>query len=89
MHRFDGGNLVHCTIALQTAAILEPARWLLRSYLGKAWAEESLFMRDAQTRRERHDLALKELELAAQNDPLDPTPWLYSALILYNDYDIA
>jgi len=87
--RIHAGQVAEGRADLQTAAILEPARWLLRSYLGKAWAEESLFTRDAQTRRERHDLALKELELAAQNDPLDPTPWLYSALILYNDYDIA
>src|SRR5258706_9530041 len=64
---------------LQTAAALEPNRSLLRSYLGKAFDTV-------------HDdiNAERELMLAKQLDAMDPTPWLYSALILrqelrYND----
>lgn len=56
---------------LQTAAALEPNRSILRSYLGKAFDHE----RD-ETNTER------ELTLAKQLDAGDPTPWLYSALIL-------
>src|SRR5439155_6258528 len=55
---------------LQVAATLEPNRSLLRSYLGKAFA---------QTWDEQH--AAKELALAQKLDPNDPTPWLYSALL--------
>jgi tetratricopeptide (TPR) repeat protein len=54
---------------LQTAAILEPNRSLLRSYAGKAFT-------DAGNAR----LARKELAYAAKLDREDPTPWLYSAL---------
>lgn len=55
---------------LQVAATLEPQRAVLRSYLGKAFSEA-------------HDLprARKELDLAKQIDPNDPTSWLYSALL--------
>jgi hypothetical protein len=55
---------------LQVAAAVEPNRSDLRSYLGKAWAD---------TWDRKH--AEKELELAKQLDPNDPTPWLYSALL--------
>ena len=55
---------------LQAAAILEPSRSLLRSYLGKAFADASLT-----------DQALKELAVAKHFDTNDPTPWLYSALL--------
>ena len=55
---------------LQTAAALEPNRALLRSYLGKAFSHEG---RDA--------LAQKELRVARELDPNDPTAWLYSALL--------
>lgn len=54
---------------LQVAATLEPQRAVLRSYLGKAWS---------QTREQA--LAEKELSLARNLDPNDPTSWLYSAL---------
>src|SRR6185369_11789841 len=55
---------------LQVAATLEPQRSVLRSYLGKAFAE-------------KHDLkhARKELDLARKLDINDPTSWLYSALL--------
>jgi tetratricopeptide (TPR) repeat protein len=55
---------------LQVAATLEPHRALLRSYLGKAYANVG-----EQARAE------KELALARRLDPNDPTAWLYSALL--------
>ena len=55
---------------LQVAAVLEPNRALLRSYLGKAFSETSDLAR-----------AEHELELARKFDPNDPTSWLYSALL--------
>jgi Tfp pilus assembly protein PilF len=55
---------------LQVAATLEPQRALLRSYLGKAFSHIG-----------EPDLADKELRLAKQLDPQDPTSWLYSALL--------
>jgi tetratricopeptide (TPR) repeat protein len=56
---------------LQVAATMEPQRSLLRSYLGKAFSNAG----DA-----RH--AEKELRLAREIDAGDPTPLLYSALLL-------
>ena len=55
---------------LQTAVILEPNRSLLRSYLGKAFADAG-----AEARAE------SELTRAIGLDQKDPTPWLYSALL--------
>ncbi|HEY1662172.1 MAG TPA: FecR domain-containing protein [Verrucomicrobiae bacterium] len=55
---------------LQVAATLEPNRSLLRSYLGKAFANKN---DDAR--------AEKELKLARKIDPNDPTSWLYLALL--------
>ena len=61
----DGGRA-----DLQTAAAAEPQRALLRSYLGKAFSHAG------------HDhLAAKDLRLAKELDPSDPTAWLYSALL--------
>ena len=59
---------------LQVAATTEPQRSLLRSYLGKA------FSNAGDTRR-----ADAELRLAEQIDAGDPTPWLYSALLLQRE----
>ncbi|HAV62246.1 MAG TPA: hypothetical protein DCY13_07750, partial [Verrucomicrobiales bacterium] len=59
---------------LQVAAALEPQRSILRSYLGKAFANAG------DTR-----LARRELHLAQAMDPKDPTPWLYSALLLRDE----
>jgi Tfp pilus assembly protein PilF len=59
---------------LMIAASLESQRSVLRSYLGKAFAA---------ARDERH--ATRELALAKQLDPSDPTPWLYSALLNQTD----
>ncbi len=55
---------------LQTAAVLEPHRAVLRSYLGKAFSNA----RD-------NARADKEFNLAKRFDPNDPTAWLYSALL--------
>ena len=55
---------------LLVAAALEPQRALLRSYLGKAFADA---FDDAR--------AGHELRLALGLDPGDPTAWLYSALL--------
>jgi len=55
---------------LLVAASLEPQRSVLRSYLGKAFADVG---------DEAH--ANKELKLAREIDPNDPTSWLYSALL--------
>lgn len=63
---------------LLTAAALEPQRSLLRSYLGKAFGDAGEEKR-----------ALHELDLARQLDPADPTPWLYSALLLHDNYQTA
>ncbi|HEY4300047.1 MAG TPA: hypothetical protein VGM73_04175, partial [Candidatus Didemnitutus sp.] len=54
---------------LQTAAVVEPNRAFFYSYHGKALSLEGS---DA--------LARKDLALARQIDPKDPTPWLYSAI---------
>ena len=54
---------------LQIAAALEPNRSLLRSYLGKGYAQAG-----------DRSHAERELELAKSFDRNDPTPWLYSAL---------
>jgi hypothetical protein len=63
---------------LRTAALLEPSRSLLRSYLGKAFGDAGLT-----------DEALKELAVAKHFDPNDPTPWLYSALLQRDENRIA
>ena len=60
---------------LETAAAMEPNRSLLRSYLGKAFDYT-----DDQVN------AARELALAKQLDAADPTPWLYSALILRQQF---
>jgi cytochrome c-type biogenesis protein CcmH/NrfG len=56
---------------LQTAAALEPNRSVLRSYLGKGFDQQ----KDDKN-------AERELTLAKKLDAADPTPWLYSALVL-------
>jgi Flp pilus assembly protein TadD len=64
------GRIAEGRADLQTAAALEPNRSFLRSYLGKAWTQSG-----------QYALAQKELALAKELDPSDPTPWLYSALL--------
>ena len=68
----DGGRA-----DLQVAATLEPHRAVLRSYLAKAFGNQ----RDVPR-------AEKELSLATQFDPNDPTPWLYSALLAQQENEI-
>jgi tetratricopeptide (TPR) repeat protein len=55
---------------LQVAATLEPHVSIWRSYLGKAYSNAG----DNQRAR-------RELRVARQKDPNDPTPYLYSALL--------
>ncbi len=55
---------------LMVAAALEPQRAEFRSYLGKAYGNVGDFTH-----------ATKELNLAKQHDPNDPTAFLYSAVI--------
>ncbi len=61
--------------SLQTAAALEPRRSLYRSSLAKGFA-----------RLGEPTLAARELKLARDLDPADPTPWLYSALQAWQDH---
>ena len=68
------GKFSEARAAFQAAAALEPQRSLFRSYLGKAASE----MGDAK-------LAEKEFRLAKELDGNDPTPWLYSALHLWQE----
>lgn len=67
--QFRWGNRHAALSDLQTAAIQEPRRSLIRSYAGKAFS-------DVDDSR----LANQELDYAKKLDGKDPTPWLYSAL---------
>ena len=67
-------NFSEARAAFQAAAALEPQRSLFRSYLGKAASEVG----DGK-------LAEKEFRLAKELDANDPTPWLYSALHLWQE----
>ncbi len=68
--RIRGGDARAGVLDLMVAATLEPQRALFRSYLGKAFANAG----DLQN-------AARELSLAKELDPNDPTAWLYSALL--------
>jgi tetratricopeptide (TPR) repeat protein len=70
--QFRMGNRAEGRQDLQAATILEPQRSMLRSYLGKAYHVDKEFV-----------AAGRELERAKLLDPNDPTPWLYIALIHY------
>jgi len=72
------GDRVGGRADLQVAATLEPNRALLRSYLGKALQHIG-----------ERALAAKELGLARQLDPGDPTAALYSALLNHQQDRIA
>jgi tetratricopeptide (TPR) repeat protein len=54
---------------IQTATTVEPLMSMFHSYLGKAMSVDG-----------RRAEAVKDLDLAKQLDPKDPTPWLYSAI---------
>lgn len=68
--RIRGGDTAGGLGDLQVAATLEPQRSVLRSYLAKAFHHAG-----------QEPLAEKDLRLARQLDPNDPTSWLYSALL--------
>ncbi len=68
--RIHSGDAVGGRQDLQVAATVEPQRAVLRSYLGKAFAN---------ARDGKH--AEKEFALAQKLDANDPTVWLYSALL--------
>jgi Flp pilus assembly protein TadD len=63
------GDLGAGTREIEIAVALDPASSVLRSYLGKAYAAQW-----------DYDAALRQWNLAKQNDANDPTPWLYQAL---------
>ncbi len=67
--KIRGGDASGGRMDLQMAAILEPDRSLLRSYLGKAFSDAG-----------QDEKAALEFNRAEGLDPNDPTPWLYSAL---------
>lgn len=69
--RIRRGDTEEGRFDLQVAATTEPHRSLLRSYLGKAFSNAGDSVH-----------AEKELEVARLLDEGDPTPWLYSALLL-------
>ena len=51
--------------------VLDPSSSLLRSYLGQAFVEEL-----------RDQAAARQLAIAKDLDPTDPTPWTYDAIRL-------
>ncbi len=66
---------------LHTAAVLEPTRSLFHSYLGKAFSNEAASWRNLFSGTgELESLANKDLARAAELDPDDPTPPLYTAI---------
>lgn len=67
IRRNDFSNGLH---DLLVAAATEPQRSLLRSYLAKGFSNAG-----------ENALASREIAIALQLDPADPTGWLYSALI--------
>src|SRR5207253_3323676 len=68
--RIREGHAEAGRLDLQIAAMVEPNSALLRSYLGKAFANAG-----------NDQLASHELKLARALDANDPTSWLYSALL--------
>ena len=68
--RIRAGDAAGGQADLLVAAAMEPQRSLLRSYLGKAFAN------GGDETRANH-----EIQMAIQLDPNDPTAWLYAALL--------
>ena len=62
-------GLLEGTRELEIAVSLDPNNSLIRSYLGKAYYEET-----------RDKLASNQLALAKELDPSDPTPFFYDAI---------
>lgn len=72
------GDVAGGRIDMEAAAATEPQRAVLRSYLGKAFAEE------------RNDVkALEEIHRARDIDAHDPTSWLYSALMKFRRNELS
>jgi Tfp pilus assembly protein PilF len=67
--RIRGGDLTGGSEEMEIAVSLDPGQALVRSYLGKAYFEAK-----------RGSLVNRELDVAKQSDPKDPTPWLYEAI---------
>ena len=68
------GELVQGRREIEYAASLDPNNSLIRSYLGKAYYEEK-----------RNNIASSQFDIAKELDPLDPTPWLYSAILKHSE----
>jgi tetratricopeptide (TPR) repeat protein len=62
-------GLLEGTKELEIAVSLDPDNSLIRSYLGKAYYEET-----------RNKLAANQLAMAKELDPSDPTPFYYDAI---------
>ena len=62
-------GLLEGTREFEIAASLDPDNSLIRSYLGKAYYEET-----------RDKLATDQFEMAKKLDPSDPTPYFYDAI---------
>lgn len=67
------GDLSSGSAELELAVLLDPANSLFRSYLAKAYFDARQFPQ-----------ANNQIEIAKSLDPLDPTPWLYSAIFKYH-----
>jgi tetratricopeptide (TPR) repeat protein len=63
------GHLASGRADIELAAGLDPGNALIRSYLGKAYFDEK-----------RSPLEARQLEIAKELDPMDPTPWFYDAI---------
>lgn len=68
--RWRQGDTAAGRADLMMAVAAEPDRGVLRSYLGKAFTDQG-----------DRGRAEQELALARERDPLDPTAWLYAALL--------
>jgi tetratricopeptide (TPR) repeat protein len=67
--RIREGELAAGREQIEIAASLDPLNSLVRSYLGKAYYEET-----------RDGLAGSQFDIAKALDPKDPTPWFYDAI---------
>ncbi len=72
LFRIRQGDLVAGREELELAVSLDPKRGDLRSWLGRAYAEEGL-----------SDKALAQFDLAKELDPDNPNAWLFSAAELF------
>jgi Tfp pilus assembly protein PilF len=79
--QFQDGKVEDGRRDLQTATVMEPNRWLLRSYLAKAYGAAAERAPRGAAYRDLIARALRELALGQEHDPRDPTPWLYGALL--------